>query len=169
MMTDTRALLLTGAYGTGKSTVAAEIADVLEAREVPYAAIDLDWLCWSNVPGSGHDQHDILARNLVAMTATYRRAGVHRIVLAGSIQDSVTLDAIRDAVGMPLQVIRLTAPLNVIEARLGASPASGRADDLARAREWLIAGTGEGLEDAILENVGPVRATALRALELAQW
>jgi thymidylate kinase len=31
-VTDVRALLLTGVYGTGKSSVAAEIADLLEAR-----------------------------------------------------------------------------------------------------------------------------------------
>ena len=43
------AVLLTGAYGTGKSSVAAEMAELLEARDVPYAAIDLDWLIWANV------------------------------------------------------------------------------------------------------------------------
>jgi adenylylsulfate kinase-like enzyme len=41
---DVRALLLTGIFGTGKSSVAEEIAELLEASEQPFAAIDLDWL-----------------------------------------------------------------------------------------------------------------------------
>lgn len=37
-------VLVGGAYGTGRSTVAEEIATRLEAGGVPFAAIDLDWL-----------------------------------------------------------------------------------------------------------------------------
>jgi adenylylsulfate kinase-like enzyme len=36
------AVLLTGLFGTGKSTVAAEMADLLEDARLPYAALDLD-------------------------------------------------------------------------------------------------------------------------------
>jgi hypothetical protein len=168
-VSDVRAILLTGVYGTGKSAVAAEIAELLEPSAQRYAAIDLDWLCWSNVAGSDHGEHEILTRNLAAMTAIYRDAGAGRFVLAGSIENAATLDAIRAAIVAPLTVVRLTAPLSVIEERLGGSPTSGRADDLARAREWLAAGTGVGLEDAVIENVGPIRETALRVLELAGW
>jgi adenylylsulfate kinase len=168
-VTDVRALLLTGVYGTGKSSVAAEIAELLEARGQPYAAIDLDWLCWSNVDGSDHGEYEILGRNLAAMAGIYRNAGAQRLVLAGSVENAATLDAIRAAVGASLTVIMLTAPLSVIEARLGDSPTSGRADDLARAREWLAAGTGPGMEAAIIENVGPIQQTALRVLDVAGW
>jgi energy-coupling factor transporter ATP-binding protein EcfA2 len=164
-----RALLLTGAYGTGKSTLAEEIAGLLEARGQVYAAIDLDWLCWSNVDGSDHDVHAILARNLAAVAGTYRDAGAQWFVLAGWVTSVAALEAIRAAVGAPLFVVRLTAPPAVIEERLGASPASARADDAARGREWLAAGMGVGLEDAVLENVGHVRETALRVLAVAGW
>jgi hypothetical protein len=37
--------MLTGAFGSGKSSMAAEIADLVEGKQ-PYAAIDLDWLAW---------------------------------------------------------------------------------------------------------------------------
>lgn len=168
-VTDQRAILLTGAYGTGKSAVAAEIAELLELSTQPYAAIDLDWLCWSNVDGSDHGEHEILARNLAAVATIYREAGARRFVLAGSIENAAILEAIRAAIVAPLTVVRLTAPLAVIEERLSGSPTSGRADDLARAREWLAAGIGVGLEDAVIENVGPIRDTALRVLELAGW
>jgi Mrp family chromosome partitioning ATPase len=43
---DIDGVLITGVYGTGKSSVAAEIAETLERRGVPYGALDLDWLGW---------------------------------------------------------------------------------------------------------------------------
>lgn len=39
-------LLITGATGVGKSTVTAEINDVLAEHRIPNAAIDLDALVW---------------------------------------------------------------------------------------------------------------------------
>jgi hypothetical protein len=166
---DARALLLTGVFGAGKSAVAEEIADLLEASAPPYAAIDLDWLCWSNARGAGHDEHEILARNLAALAANYREAGVERFVLAGAVADAATLEAICSAMAVPVLVVRLTAPLTIIEERLGSSSTTGRADDLARARDWLAAGTGAGLEDEVIENVGSIRDTAVRVLEIAGW
>jgi len=168
-MDGARAILLTGVYGSGKSSVATEIADLLENRQPPFASIDLDWLSWSNAGGSNHDDHALLDRNLAAVAAIYLEAGVRRFVLAGSVPDADALEGIRTAVGAPLTVIRLTAPVAVIEERLGTSPHRARADDLAVAREWLAAGTGAGLEDYVVENVGPLRETALRVLEIAGW
>lgn len=52
-------VLITGVYGSGKSTVAAEIAYLLEQRRQPYALLDLDFLGWgvdtptTTRPGSG--------------------------------------------------------------------------------------------------------------------
>ena len=44
---DPLAILITGPYGSGKSSLASEIAEVVEG-ELPYAAIDMDWLAWFN-------------------------------------------------------------------------------------------------------------------------
>lgn len=41
------ALVVTGAYGSGKSSVIEEIAVTLEGTDAPFAAIDLDWLGWT--------------------------------------------------------------------------------------------------------------------------
>ena len=46
---DPEVVLLIGVYGSGKTSVAAEMADLLEQQDVPYAAIDLDWLVWANI------------------------------------------------------------------------------------------------------------------------
>ena len=168
-MDDARAILVTGAFGTGKTSVVEEAAALLEDTQPPYAAIDLDWLAWSNAPGGDHDEHELLARNLAAVAATYRAAGVRRFLLAGAVANQGVLDAIREAVGAPLFVVRLTVPLRVIEDRLHGAPTSGRADDLARARAWLESGTGVGLEDELVDGSGPIRETALRVLGLAGW
>jgi len=40
-------VLLTGVYGSGKSSVAEEIAYLLEQRGEPYALLDLDYLGWA--------------------------------------------------------------------------------------------------------------------------
>ena len=42
-----QALVITGVYGVGKTTTAAQIADLLEERGAHYAALDLDWLSWA--------------------------------------------------------------------------------------------------------------------------
>jgi hypothetical protein len=51
-------VLITGAYGPGKSSVAAELAYLLEHRGELYALLDLDYLCWADAgspagPGAG--------------------------------------------------------------------------------------------------------------------
>lgn len=168
-MDDACAILVTGAFGSGKTSVVEEMAELLEDSWPPYAAIDLDWLAWSNAPGASHDDHALMTRNLAAVAATYREAGVRRFLLAGAVADLETLEAIRAAIGLPLHVVRLTVPTPVIEERLGSAPTAGRADDLERARLWVAGGTGVDLEGDVVENTGPIRATALRVLERAGW
>ncbi|MDQ4040111.1 MAG: adenylyl-sulfate kinase [Actinomycetota bacterium] len=38
------AVLITGVFGSGKSSVGMELADLLEQRRAPYALLDLDFL-----------------------------------------------------------------------------------------------------------------------------
>lgn len=62
------ALLINGVYGTGKTTVMAEMADILEAIGIRYAAIDLDWLAWANIDdGHGDGGHQLMLANLAPM------------------------------------------------------------------------------------------------------
>ena len=85
---DMSAVLLTGVYGAGKSTVAAEIAGMLEERGLPYAALDLDWLGWFDngkleYHGAGRS---VMFANLSAVVGNYRRAGVRFFVLAWAVR-----------------------------------------------------------------------------------
>ena len=114
----------------------------LEAATVPTAVIDVDWLGWCSVPG-GFDEHDdprLTMANLAAMRATYLAAGVRFFVLAWRLRDDAQLDRLRDVLGMPLAVVCLEAPLDVIERRLAPDPTASRADDLEVARGDLATG-----------------------------
>jgi len=166
-----RAVLLTGPYGVGKSSVAEEIADVLEGQ-VPFAAIDLDWLAWYDdgaSEGHGPAASAMRARNLAAVVGNYREAGVQYFVLAGTVGTEPELQAIRDALRMPLTVVRLDAPLADIEARLATAQTTGRQDDLRRAGEQVAAGEARGLEDLVIENRGPLPDVARAVLEALRW
>jgi len=76
-------VLLTGVYGSGKSSVAEEMAYLLEQRGEPYALLDLDYLSWAGTSTRDRaDEFGLMLQNLAVVAANYRRAGI-RIVCAG--------------------------------------------------------------------------------------
>jgi hypothetical protein len=171
------ALLITGVYGTGKTSVVEEIADVLESERVPYAALDLDWLGWadSGIDGShtsgdwqGHGHSTMLA-NLFCVVNNYLDAGIRRFVMAYGLRSRVELNAITATLSMPLRVVRLELSLEEIERRLHTSVTSARHDDLREAEEWLSTGAGAGLEELAVRNEGPIRDIALHILKTIRW
>jgi len=165
-MTDdaARAVLISGVYGSGKTSVAVEMADIFGDRGEPYAVLDLDWLMWFHAPGYPDEDHDMMVRNLAPVVANYRAAGVRSFVLARAVRDRAELAGLRSTLSMPLRVVRLTVPIDEIERRLSTDVTAGRRDDLVVAREWLVAGTGEGLEDLTVANDRPVREVAGRII-----
>ncbi len=165
------AVLLTGPYGAGKTTVAIELVDVASAGGVGVAAVDLDWLGWYGAD-LGHDEHEdprITLANLRAVRDTYVRAGVDRLVLAYALPSAGQLQAIRDAVAMPVTVVRLDVPEAEIERRLTGDPNGSRADDLAVARRWLRDGVGLGLEDATVAGDRPPTLIAQDITGMLGW
>jgi len=163
-------VLITGVYGSGKSSVAAEIAFVLEDRGEPYALLDLDFLGWGGVPGQGRaSEVALMAENLASVTANYRRAGVGKFVLAWFVRTQDELDVVRRAAGVPLRVVRLSVPLQQIERRLASDVTSGRRDDLIAAAESIAAGEGVGLEELVMSNDQPITAAAEQILAFLGW
>jgi hypothetical protein len=167
---DVQGVLITGVYGTGKSSLAVEIANVLEARGVPFGALDLDWLAWFGAPRLGTAQlRSVFLSNLAAVAANYRAAGVLRFVLAGAVRDREEVTELQAAAGVPLRVIRLVVGSDEITRRLQVDPTSGRTADLEVAREWLAGRIGEGIEDRALANEGPIAAVAATVLDWLGW
>ena len=161
-----KGVLITGVYGSGKSSVSAEIGYELEQRGEMYALLDLDFLGWVG-------DHDIgratMLRNLAAVAPNYKGLGVGRYVLAYFVPDRGTLDAIKDALAIPLQVVRLSVPITEIERRLSADVTSGRKDDLRDAAESIAASAGVGVEDLLIENTGQVQAIAGSVMSWLGW
>ena len=163
-------VLITGVYGSGKSTVAAEIGYLLEQRSAPYALLDLDYLSWA---GTGAEdraaEFGLLLPNLAAVGSNYLAAGIRFFVLAYFVRDLSEVQRIRAALGVPLRVVRLDSPLAAIEQRLAADVTSGRRDDLRAAATSIAASEGTGLADLVVRNDRPVRAVADAVLAWLGW
>jgi len=163
-----RTLLITGAYGTGKTTLAAELAELLADHQVPCAAIDLDWLGWFWLPEKReHTVNDIVVANLRSIAQTYEAAGVTHLLLAGTIRTTGELDQLTAVVPRPLRVLQLTVPLAQIARRLAADALSSRAEDLAMSATEPDAGA--EVADLTLPNEGRIDDLARRVAGLLGW
>lgn len=167
-------VLLTGVYGSGKSSVAEEIAYLLEQRGDPYALLDLDYLGWAATgTGTGTGDHaagfELMLMNLAAVAANYRGAGIRLFVLAYFVRSSGEVQRVQEALGMPLCVVRLTVQLPDIERRLASDVTSGRRDDLREAASSIAAAEGAGVEDAVIGNDRPIGVVARDVMTFAGW
>jgi len=169
-MSDAVGVVITGVYGVGKSTVVEEMAGMLEQEAVSYGAIDVDWLWWFEVSGLSDDEsRRVLFANLESVVGNYLDVGVVRFLLAWSIRDLSDLDALRAAVPLPLQVVRLTAPIAVIKQRLTSAVTAERKDDLRSAERWLGERTGSNLGDVVVANDRTIREVAAEILDWLEW
>ncbi|NJP95386.1 hypothetical protein HCN51_39135 [Nonomuraea sp. FMUSA5-5] len=116
-----KALLITGTVGSGKTSVADAVGDLLAGRQVPNAVIDVDWLrrAWPSPP-SDPFHGELTLRNLRPVAANYREAGAERLVLAGVVESRAERDAYEEALGVPLRVCRLQVELPEVRRRLEA-------------------------------------------------
>ena len=163
-------VLLTGVYGAGKSSVAEEIAYLLEQRGEPYALLDLDYLSWA---GTGTDdraaEFGLMLQNLTAVAGNYRRAGIRLFVLAYFVRSAGEVLGVREALGLPLRVVRLTVQLPDIERRLASDVTSGRREDLREAASSIAAAEGAGVEDVAISNDRPIRIVARDVMTFLEW
>ncbi len=79
------------------------------------------------------------------------------------------LRGIREAVGVPLRVVRLSVPLPDIEQRLAADVTTERREELREAARQIAAGEGVGLEDVVLANDRPVPIVAEQIMTWLGW
>jgi predicted kinase len=165
-------LLISGTVGVGKSTVAAEINDVLAELRIPNAAVDLDGLTW-HWPSSSKWNDDLMFENLASLWPNYRRHGATHLVVARVVEERRALVRYEDAVpGAAITVCRLTAPASVRVERLGRRMPPGPSRDwhVARSAELERILTERRCEDFTIENDDrPVRTVAVELLLTVGW
>lgn len=167
---DAEAVLVTGVYGSGKSSVAEEVAYLLERQREPYALLDLDYLGWAGTGTSDRGSElRLMLQNLRAVVANYRRAGVRLFVLAYFARSSDEVQAIRSAIGLPMRVARLVVTLQDVELRLSGDITSGRRDDLRQSAASLAAAEGTGFEDVAIPNDRPIGIVARELITFLGW
>jgi hypothetical protein len=104
--------------GSGKTTVLGEASDLLAARRLAHAAIDVDGLANGYVPSQGADKA-LTYSNLRSIYQNYVVAGVTLFLLAEAVESRADLERLRDVLDRPeLVVCRLTAPLATMEGRI---------------------------------------------------
>lgn len=118
----TPVLILTGPVGVGKTTVAAALSDLLNEQGLAHAVIDMDWLHWCHPSPAADPFHLALGlRNLRTVWTNYRAAGAQRLVLVDIVETqegrATYYTALPDS---DIRIVRLTAPLPVLHARLAA-------------------------------------------------
>ena len=111
----------------------------------------------------------LMLQNMAAVAANYRRAGIRLFVLAYFVRSPSEVDAVREALGLPLRVVRLEVPLHDIERRLGGDVTSGRRDDLRAAAASIAAAEGAGVENMVIGNDRPVGVVARDVLTFLGW
>ena len=164
-----QAVLLTGVFGVGESTLAADLAELLDELDVPVAALDLDWLTWTNVSAAGRaGEHDMMLANLRPIVDRYRAAGAKYFVLARSIRGVDELATLTEALAMPLRVVEVTIPFEVIAQRLATDPTEARQRDLAQSEQWMSEHSSNIAESVVVNDRG-VRELAIEILEWLGW
>jgi len=169
-MMEPQAVVVTGVYGVGKTTVVEEMAEQLENTGLTFGAIDLDWLGWFNVPALDDRAVDSIGlANLAAVAGNYISAGVSHLMLAGAIDDNSELAEVGRAIRCPLRVVRLTLSYQEIENRLADAVTTGRQIDLRQTKDWIHEDFGSGIGDLVMVNDRPVQTVAREILGWLAW
>lgn len=166
-------LIITGPPGVGKTTVAAEVSELLDSAGVAHAFVDIDSLRWCYPRPPGDRFRNALAmKNLAAVWTNFQAAGAGRLVLADVLESRDDLERYRAAVpGAEIVVIRLQASLRTLERRLAQREVgAGLERHLRRAAELVALMEQRRVEDILIDTDNqPVTAVARDVLAQSGW
>jgi len=169
-----RAVVLNGTCGAGKTTIGETMAEVLADDGDAVAFIDVDALgaAW---PRPADDPYNVrlAAKNLGSVAENFAGAGVRSLVVASVVQNEADLARYSSAVGQLLEVVRLVAPLDVIDERLrlrhGPADPDGMAWHRSRAPELDRLLDDASLPMTVVENAGTKERVARAVLDAIGW
>lgn len=164
-------LLVTGPVGVGKTSVLHEADALLIAAGARHATVELQEIarCW---PDSMARRRALIVReNLAALWSNYAALGASRLLLAGLVEQRSDLHFLLEAVpGAAVTVVRLDAPLSVLESRIRLREPGRPEGELDGARWWAQHLSEARLEDHLVETDDrQVEKIAREVLRLADW
>jgi hypothetical protein len=167
-------LLLTGPIGVGKSAVLHEADALLIEASVPHATVVLEEIagCWPFPPEGAVQRVTHLYRNLAELWSNYAARGAGRLLLEMLIEDRAGLRRLAQAIpGAEIVMVRLDAPLALIEERIRRREAAGPEGELTGARWWAEHLERWTADDCVVVDNGdrPVRDVAAEVLRAAGW
>jgi hypothetical protein len=169
------AVLLTGTLGSGKTSIAVEIAELVGEAGLGHAVIDLDWLAWARPAqgATGWTVDRVLEENLASVVCTFRSAGIRHLVMARALLSRSQLDLVRHALPKAdVTVFRVLASAATVEERLRRRDSGVTLrEHLEEALEFSAAMDAAGLEDERVDNDGgrPIRDVAVEVLKRLGW
>ncbi len=117
-MPSKQAIIFTGPVGSGKSSTAKALAELLEHNDISCALIDMDALHWFHPTPEGDPfGSEVGFRHLTQMTDTWRELNIPLLILADVIETSAE-EHQRCMPDYPVRVIRLEVAFDRLEARL---------------------------------------------------
>ncbi|MEA2313478.1 MAG: hypothetical protein QOI03_170 [Solirubrobacteraceae bacterium] len=150
------ALVLTGAPGTGKSSVLEALTTLLETEGIDYGSIECEQLAMGSPLLSGREW----TQQLDAVLALQRTAGRRRFLIAATIETVEELRAVVSAAQADLLlVVCLSAPAEVVAARIADREPDrwpGKARLIAHARELALAVPAFDGIDLIVDTEGRI-------------
>ena len=147
-----------------------EASDLLTARQIRHAAIDLDAISLPLLPEPWSRQ--LHYRNVAAVSRNCLDAGIDRFVLAGAIESRDDLAELRRALHADsITVVKLVAPLETMAARVRRREPGIRQDEFVdRSRSLDAILMAAALEDFTVINADrPVTEVAGELLARAGW
>lgn len=164
-------LFVTGPVGVGKTAVLHE-ADVLLIEAVAqHATVELEEVarCWPDAIASS--RASLVYQNLGALWSNFSAVGASRLLLAGLLEHRSELRLVSEAVpGAKVTVVRLQAPLSVLEQRIRLREPRAPETEIDGARWWKERLDKARPEDRLVETDDrPVREIAREVLRLARW
>jgi hypothetical protein len=158
--------------GSGKTAVLFEASDVLSARNIPHAAIDLDALGTAHCPADVQSNKELMYRNLRSVWENYAQVGLKRLLLARAIENREELECCREAVRAKMvTVCRLIASIQTMQMRVQSREIGALQNSfVARVAELNAILDRAHLEDFVMNNENrSVTDVALETLTRSRW
>ncbi len=167
------ALVVTGAVGAGKSSVAAELYEMVNDAGGRCALVDMDWLREARPRPAADPFHMALGfRNLLSVWANYRAAGADRVIVVDVVETpEQRAEYLRAIPGADLQIVRLTASVATLQRRLvGRERGESLRWHQARAAELTALMEARGIGDHVIDTEGQtIDQVAAVILERIGW